>query len=541
MDRYKAAIPRLLSQHWRLLLVLGAYAAVTLPHIGFIPFWDGGAYLKCATEAIEKSFDIANFRCAAHGAPAYLLLVGALQALDYGNVALVYLFNIALGCAAGISFARLVRRLLRTDDPWMPPLAAAMLILTPVAVAHIFHINLDTPMVFFWVIGLDLLFAKRFGAAALPFAAMVLSKETGIGVLVLTAVLYAAFEVWEPRKSVRRNAWSYLRASPAFLIPVEALIAFLLWVQFSVGGSLYWKDGGAKDLSSYAALLFDVAPTNSMKAFLIDIFVLNFHWILLLLLIAGSLHWLVSQAWLAPSVGDAKKLKNKDVLFAIFLLLGTVYLTTRVRPWNNTRYVLAAYPPLILCACFSAVRLFRSRLVRAGVLWGVVLLFVVSCFRTVDPVSRGAFGTFPFGDHDLLDMISFFGTQRRDEMTYNLEFTRLDDLTRKIFADIKPTPHTPLVVGKNAIFELPTVDCDTHQPTKRRENACHLRYFQSLNEVSPWILGPIAKGEPLYFLAYPFFRNQPMLETLQSQYTQLWKRTYRSDGYAVDVYAFQAP
>ncbi len=541
MGRTKANFLSVLSRHWRFLLVVGVYLAVTLPYVDYIPMWDGGAYLRCATDAVQKSFNIANFRCAAHSAPAYMFMIGVLQMLDYGNVSLVYLFNIVLACAAGFSFSRLTSRLLRTNDPWTPVLAAAMLMLTPVSVAHIFHINLDTPMVFFWVIGLDLLFGQRYVLAGLSLTAMVLSKETGIGILALTGVLFAVFVAWEPRKAFRQNMWNHLRVSPAFLLPLEGYVAFLLWVQFSVGGSLYWKDGGAGDIRSYANLLLDVSMTNSMKAFLGDIFILNFHWLLFLLCIAGSLHWVASQIFSTSTVGDAAKCKTKHVVFAIFLLLGTVFLTTRVRPWNNTRYLLATFPPLILCACFASVRLFRTRMMRASLLGGIVVLFVVSAFRTIDPVSRLVYGTFSFGDHELLDMISFFGKQRRDEMAYNLEFTRLDYVTRKIFADIKPTRHTPLVLGSNAIFDLPTIDCETHMPTKRRENACALRYFDMPNDASPWVLGPIAKGEPVYFIAYPFFLNDAMLSKLESQYAFLWKKTYRSGGYATDVYSFRSP
>jgi hypothetical protein len=77
-------------------------------------------------------------------------------------------------------------------------------------------------------------------------------------------------------------------------------------------------------------------------------------------------------------------------------------------------------------------------------------LLVASAVRTIDPVSRLAFGTFPVGSHDLLRMTSITseccGPNGRDQLTYNLEFTVFDDLVSDALAAVRGKDSLTIVV-----------------------------------------------------------------------------------------------
>ena len=79
----------------RLILLLAAVAAIALivPHLGYIPMWDGRAYAECAAEA--SLHDLAPFylRCWGHASQFYLGLLALSQLFDHGNATTLIAVN----------------------------------------------------------------------------------------------------------------------------------------------------------------------------------------------------------------------------------------------------------------------------------------------------------------------------------------------------------------------------------------------------------------------------------------------------------------
>lgn len=523
------------KKEWRLLAIFAVYLALTLPWLDFVPFWDGGVYYQCVTEIFRKPFAIANLHCFNHPTLTHIAIVASAQALLPGNMASIYLLNIALALWAGVAFFRLTRMLVVADDVWLAPLATALFLFLPASVAHVFHLNPDTPMLFFWVIGLDFLVRRRFWKAAIAFVCMVFSKETGIPLLLLTCVLFAYFELWDPKRSRKRNIALLRSAEPSLFIPLLCFGAFLFIVHITAKKLLYWSVQGQ---TSTRGELFNLAldfnlGKPDMKAFLFDTFFLNFQWLLTALVITGVIHWVLTRARRTP-----RSLPVSRLFFLILLTIGTVYIVTRMRNWNNARYVMHAAVPLILCAIVAGRRLFSDRVLRV-LFGGILALFLVSNVRTIDPLSLRMYGTLRFGTHAWLDRNSLYGPMLRDQNVYNLEFLQLHYLTQDAFRDLGVTEKMPLLTGRNGLFGLPGIDAATHTLV-RGKAATPLRYFE-------W--APIPDGQLQYFrdakiglyLEYPNLDNRDNLRLAYSNYRFLWVRTYRRNGYELRVHGFLLP
>src|SRR5262245_6609986 len=79
----------------RLVLLLAAVAALALivPHLGYIPMWDGRAYAECAVEASLHGLAPFYLRCWGHASQFYLALLAISQLFDHGNAAALIAVN----------------------------------------------------------------------------------------------------------------------------------------------------------------------------------------------------------------------------------------------------------------------------------------------------------------------------------------------------------------------------------------------------------------------------------------------------------------
>jgi len=156
-----------------------------------------------------------------------------------------------------------------------------------------------------------------------------------------------------------------------------------------------------------ARMLIDAVDLN----YFLGLFALNFMWIPAMVIVAD-----VGMSTIALRQGRAEPPspgplgQTKAIAYATF---ATAVLLTRYKTFSNFRYVLVLYPLLILVFAVALTRRVAWRPARLGVLAVLVAVFAVSNFRTIDPVSRTTFGTWPFGTHDLIDVTMEYGRMLR--------------------------------------------------------------------------------------------------------------------------------
>lgn len=514
-----------------------------IPFFGFVPIWDGAAYFLCVLDAVQKPFNLYEFHCANHLSLAYMLTIGLTQYVDFANVKLAYAVNIALHIASAWFLFLTIRHAYPKRDAEEAALGSLAYLFAPLAVIHLFQVNLDSPMTAAFVVTLYCTVTRRYALAGLAGLGVVFSKETGVGVYCALMAAYGSVFMLFREPSLYALV-RHVKKAWGLFIPFAALGTYYGLFGFFAERNVTWV--GNKFAHLYKTLTDVSLYDEGFRAFLLNIYVLNFQWILTAFLVAcAALH--VARVALNAFAKKKKKrhlpLPSRDTVMLVLLLILLTYITTRIRPWNNARYVLVNAPVLTILGTVALQQILPWRRARVFALVALLGLLVVSNFRTIDPVSRRAYGTFAFGKHQVLDMSVYIGPRwsRRDQIVYNFETVKIYELERAMYMDMKPSRDTVIITGDFGMFLLPIyVDDTTFEPTFRFENSIPVRIHDNGSDFREDKLpGLLPAGQStFYFVEYPFFNNAYKLRYLQSHYRQVEKREYEIDGYKAAYYEF---
>lgn len=508
-------VPR--AERLGLFVVCAVFLVRGLAFHDFVPLWDGRIYTECVLAA-ARQHTLGALNCADHPTAGYIALLVPGAWLVPGGYAGILGVNLLLGTAALAAFRALLGVLGPGDaNAGARVLATAALSTHPVFLASAVNLNPDYGLAVFLVLVLWALVTEQTAFAAVAGTALALSKEPGIGLYVLSVAAWAAF--------LRPGGWrarlGAVLARPVLAAPFLAVAGYLLTKPR--GGTLW----GGQTLASVAAQL--LVPR-------LDLFQrLGALWIF-----AGGFQWLLLAAMAAAAGRALLRLRARPVpragAFIGALLVAVGYVLTRHTTFVNPRYFVAAAPLLVAAGYLAVVALPWRRGLAVGFLAVVVGAFAWSSVRTIDPLLRAIYGTFPFGEHALLDTTSVTGEccgMGRDQLAYNLEFTLFHPLQNAVYSDLPRASESVLVAHPSADwFFAGPLDADARRTLQPGEPLV----LHTADDVLR--LDPLPSR--LYFLRLPNFRNGRSLQALSAAYdVAAERRTYAVDGYRLEVFVLE--
>ena len=535
MSRVKRKLQRILP-YAGLLCVIAVFAAIVLWHLDFVPFYDGAAYYNCIADAVKERFDLLKFRCDGHLSILYLLYLSLPMYADLGNTALLYIANGLLGIASIVAFHGLLQIVFPAIDRRSRDLATALYALSPLFLAHLFHINLDFGLTVFFVLYLRFLLAGQFERANVFAVAMIFTKETGTPLYAVTLAAYIfAFILHAPTgwRQKLKGLWTH----KVLGFPAVVLGLYAVYYSYYQTGSPYWHyiDLATQNDTTNFLLNTNLADP-AMWSLLADVFALNFHWIYTIAIALCIALIALRSSFLQKK---ASSIKPQHLLFLWLVFIGLLYIVTRVRTWNNARYVLITSPIIILLFYWSLESILRKAVDRVIALALTLALVFASNFRTFDLVSIGIFGTFPFGSHPMLQMSTYIRQSAKDNIVYNLEFMHLHYILKQIMQHVKATSETIFFIGTDGIFFLPLyVDGTTFAPTARPENSYGVRMFSVTSDMTPEKLREYGSPAEFYYIEFPNLDNKAQLEYLFSQYQIHTTQEFSHSGYVIKLHTF---
>ena len=520
------------------LLVVVVFSGIIASYSDYIPYWDAWGYFDCVTDAVQKPFSLLNFRCVTHPSMAYLFVLGLTQYLAPLNVHAAYAGNALLGVASIVAFHGLVRLIVPKRPSVEYSLVTALYAFAPLFLVHALFFNLDYGATAFFVLFLAFLVARRFWTASVFAVAMMFSKEVGAAAFVAAVAAYVvAFTIRAPLSWKERVAClgqqAPLMAAPLILAAYVVDFHTLQpnpgsWISAYVPVSL---------VTDRLALILNMNPADaSFRAYLADVFVLNFQWIYTGVLVAAA----------CAAVGRLARSGKKRValagseLFLGLLLIELVYIVTRFRTYNNARYVLIASPVLIVAFYRALVSVLTNGAARRVFLSVTAALVLLSNFRTLDAGSKAVFGTFKFGSHAVLDMPALMKGPRLDSLVYNLESLQFHYLLSDMMRDWRPAQRTVLFMGDTRYAFPSPIDERSYTPTVDPSHAIQF-YILSMDwEVQRDVLRShgLADGDPFVYLALANADNH-QLRLLRAQYPLVGAKQYDRNGYTLDLYTFR--
>jgi hypothetical protein len=505
--------------------------ALLASRLDYVPLWDGRIYADCIVTTALGALDASTLRCVDHVSHSYMLYAGAIQMLSPGSYPLILLANTLLYLASCAAFFLIVRGAFPDDSHALGRgLASVAFALHPAILASVVQPTIDLPLLPCFLWGVVFVLRRKWVALVAVGLAMVFAKETGVILYAALVGSYGLLELFAVRRSARDMRRTIVRLVP-LAIPLIAFAAYLAYRATIPQATVVWAAGTSEKsiLKRFIVPRFD----RPLASFLGMIFVLNFAWIASAIVAADTF---VAVRRYVRRAG-ARALPGADaavVRFLVVLAIVTVYALTRFTTYANTRYLLVAFALTPIVAYAATVRLGLSARARSLAIGALALGFAASTVFTVDPVSRGLYGTFAFGNRSLLRLTRITHEccgAGRDQLVYNLQFTNLADLTSEAMASIRATDSTAVFVPKDMSWGmLGALDSVDHRLTLRRNRA-----------IAPHVLEPdslLAMPAPAHavFLALPMGDVPSALRALAEYYVVGPERGFAKGAYTLALY-----
>jgi hypothetical protein len=524
------------SQLPRVVLAIAAIVAAGLlaSRMGYVPMWDGRVYADCIVQAVTGPFRLEELRCGGHASQVYVAYLAIFQWLAPASYVPMLVANTLLLAAGGIAFHRVLRLAFPSENLTLDcALLTAAFLLQPAILASLVQPGIDFPLVPELLWCLVFLLERRFLPAVLVGIAMAFTKETG---LLLYGVLIACYGLWfalRPEGSI----WMRIRALGKCvpLIAPAILFAAYLWLRARntpTGTQVVWNatTTGEGFVHQFVVPRLDLYLIN----YLVMVLFMSFAWIA-----SGTiaLDAFVGTVRSAHRLGRRPLIgANSDIVrFLALVMMVETYAITRFATFGNSRYLVTLMALLLFPFLGALVRFGIPSRVRHAILATCAVAFGVSCIRTLDPVSRWLYGSFPVGSNVMLHMTSI--TKEccglgRDQLSYNLEFTSLDALTQEALRKLPAIDSSAVVIPDSTSWQT----IGPLNPTTRR------RTLATVDTLMPTVLEPRdvvggkARPRQLYYFALPYASAARGLADLETLYQRSAETRFERSGYSIPVH-----
>lgn len=521
--------------HYYLILgiIILCYSVIILSYSTYFPAWDSLNYITKIMDGISKPFNFFNFEEFGHPSEAYLLILALPQYFSPYNIRLLHTTNMFFSITAIFFFWKILRYIFGDEN------MAEMLIITglfaffPPFVANAIYITPDYGVFIYFLPCMYFILNRKYLPALIFGTGMVLSKETGAIIYIQMVFILFLFELFKNHLKIfsRKTVKKYLFL---FIPGYSLLIYYVAKYLFSNSQTVFWIwwDKLFSPTASWTGNYPGWNPARIPAAYLIGIFIINFIWIITVTNILGFL----AVVWRKTMRKSVLPSIRKEAFIYILLLMPCIYLTvTYIKSFLNIRYFITLYPLFLICFCFSSL-LIKNKITRIAFLSATLAVFVIANFFTYDPVSIKVFGTFKFGNHNILAVNSYTGEccgYGRDQLVYNLQFTNISFILDNIFHDLNPDQNmyvaTDIQAGDLMVQPL-------EKNSLRRSFHGKREIFALKDFTWDFLHKDLATPEEIYYFKFPFAMESDNLPAYLKIYSVAEEKQYKRNGYGITVY-----
>ena len=258
---------------------------------------------------------------------------------------------------------------------------------------------------------------------------------------------------------------------------------------------------------------------------------------MLLPLIAGGLGWLVWRIYVSADTPAAWQRSDGATLLICSALLGSVYVSSRVFPYFNPRYFLLSQLLFVLVGVICLNVVITRPALRLGLGAILVTCLGISNFVTVDPVSKKMFGTFKFGDHEMLGLGQMDGWPSeagqavtvaggRDQIVYSPEITVVHEVLQNLYETLRLDATTPVVASPlSDLHHFAFVSAGDASRRAWPSEAFGV-FRQSLEEA-------VRARKDFIVLGEPYFGTERLVDNIPGGFVQTQKGIASHRGYAL--------
>ena len=360
--------------------------------------WDGLLYYETCQDL--SLFSLSSLAIYGHMAQTYGSAISA-ASLVFGNVGNVMIaLNISLLVLSSLAFYGIICTILSDKKEWIKVGVTAIYTFSPFYLGMVGYHNLDFYMQCLFPIVLYFLFKRNWLMFTVTGLFFCFTKETAIIVYTGLCMGQIVVEYMEiSNKHIGRFFKRIICSARYYLM----LLPMLLWLlTFLILGP--WSAGES-------VIIFDIDYIiEKLKV----LYVLNFNWLFTILFIIGFVFVCLKKIeiseiswWIIP-IGMAQ------IFFTAFSCL--------FKTVNHPRYSDSSIATLYIIGVYIILKTKRQWISGLSVLL-ISLLMLLSCYRTIDPLSRAMFNLVDIGETNL---ITTYDSILGDGMIYNRQMLGME-------------------------------------------------------------------------------------------------------------------
>ncbi|HMB45782.1 MAG TPA: glycosyltransferase family 39 protein [Candidatus Methanoperedens sp.] len=353
--------------------------AYTIYFIDLPPWWDGITTAMTALDTVKNNIDLyVDFFAKP---PFVFLSLGILFKIFGYSPELIHIFMMIFSLGA-IIFTYKVGEILAGKE--IACSASFLLAFSPMFIAQSVNLNFDLPSMALLMATYYFLLKKNHIIAALSGIMLVMTKE--IGILFMAAALLSKILInYIGERKIGKAAIT------ARIIPI---IVFIIWAYGNYirrGWFLFPRDSPIIKLDS----IFNENLTMRLE----QLFVINFNWILTILILCSLILW----AYRRHESFDREKMEMllPLILFSLFFFV----VVAPIRDFNLPRYVIVLYPAFYLASAWGVSGLSgKNRKISKMILVSIFLIFAAQTAYSIyspdpyvflDPATQEIYGANP--------------------------------------------------------------------------------------------------------------------------------------------------
>jgi 4-amino-4-deoxy-L-arabinose transferase-like glycosyltransferase len=474
--------------------------AYTIYFINLPPWWDGITTAMTALDTVTNNIDLyVDF----FAKPPFIFLsLGILFKIFGYSPILIHIFMMVFSLGA-IIFTYKVGEILAGEE--IACSASFLLAFSPMFIAQSVNLNFDLPSVALLMSTYYFMLKKNHVFAAISGIMLVMTKE--IGILFMAAALLSTILINTGDRKIGKAAIA------ARIIPI---IVFIIWAYGNYtrrGWFLFPRDSPIIKLDS----IFN----ENLIMRLEQLFVINYNWILTILILYTLLTW----AYRRYERFDREKIEMllPLILFSLFFFV----IVAPIRDFNLPRYVIVLYPAFYLVSAWGVLGLSgKNQKIFGMILVSILLIFVSQTVYSIyspdpyvflDPATQEIYGVNPD--------ITLDGS---NVMEINLKYVDYIKADIALVDFIKTTEPSPLLLNRfnhYGIFDTANkgIDIGYGQKSNRR-----------YKELGDFYRSPDTISLPAILVIEDF--NRFDLEKLYNMYDVTLLKQIRINGVGTDVY-----
>ncbi len=399
-----------------LLFLLLAVTMILIYDPGMRQFkWDGGQYyFECRTASV---YSISSMALYAHISQTVGAMIRFLTTVMGNDLAAGMMFGNAILLFISIcSFYGVIKALLPNRREIVYVTAAAVYAWSPFALGMVNYYSLDFYCMCLFPVVVYYTIRRQWILQVLSGMCFCFTKEPAIVIYGAFCMGVVAADFWRDKQGGISDRIKRLFCTPQYY--GMAAVALLWSVTIGILGAWSGGNGGFSVDMGYIAEKWKV------------LYILNFNWVCTALILTGGAILLIQKRITADRVRLLLPIMAAQAGFTLF---SSLFVTV-----NNPRYSDISPVCLYLLCCLilaelaEQIRVWGRRLLPAVyVLLAGVLL--ISCYRTIDPVSKRVFRTVNIGEET---MISTGSATPGDAMIYNKQALWFEEALSKALADV---------------------------------------------------------------------------------------------------------